>query len=351
MGYRAKLSDNLIVQPAVEVLANRLTPKQANKDFYGLTGTCPDCEAFKAANQWSDHSGIQAGLQRLQGRALDVHYTSAQLDGDTMLRSMCFSHYPSVDELCRVCSERKLAHHAAVVEVITEWASKAYPNCVVEAELQIVHAGAPPATFKPDICGYEKSTHKPVFCIEYQRSYETFVAFQKRHEIRHREFPEVHWYFDSAFYSRARNHRMFLADRDERFYTCWTDKATGQLIREDGAPPKEIQRVASAPKKFGCATEYSLIESQTTKEVLKPRPFLNKYMPMQVRGSRHPTPPRHRTSPNELIEQAHARGYRSTNLIHSFLKGSGVDMPISQLKKILKPETTSANNSDQLGLF
>ncbi len=123
MGYRAKLSDGLIIQPAVEVLANRMTPKQANEELFGVRGTCPDCQATLDRLKYTDHSGTQAGLSRLDmARALEVHYTSACIVDNVMKRTMHMTHLPNPDdELNRLCADHKLAHHAAVVQVIGEW--------------------------------------------------------------------------------------------------------------------------------------------------------------------------------------------------------------------------------------
>lgn len=356
MGYRAKLSDGTIIQPAVEVLANRMTPQQANKEFFGVRGTCPDCQATFDRLKYTDHAGTQQGLSRLDmARALEVHYTSACIVDNVMMRTMHMTHLPNPDqELSRLCADHKLAHHAGVVQVIGEWAAKAYPDCIVEVEMVIVHDGAPPETFKPDICGFDRETGKPVFCIEYQRSYETFRAFQRRHELRHKQFDKVYWYFDSGIYNRARSHRTFLYEREEDFYVCKTDKVTGQLIRDDGEPPRKIIRVSSAPKKLGCTSEYDLNKETTVRgERLGYRPHLDQSLPMLVRGGGSLPPSlRRKHTPEQLVQAALQRGYVQPSLVHSYLKGSGVDVPISKVREMLKPKQTPFHDTtDQLDLF
>lgn len=352
MGYRAKLSDGSIIQPAVDVLAHRLTPQQANEDFFQVRGSCPDCQQTFDRLKDTDHAGTLAGLARIDmARALEVHYTSAYIVDNVMLRTMHMTHLPNPDhKLCRLCAERKLAHHAAVVQVISEWAAKSYPDCIIEVELQITIDGAPPETFKPDICGYARDTRKPVFCIEYQRSYETFRAFQRRHEVRHREFDKVFWYFDQAVYNRASAHRTFLYEREEGFYSCKTDKESGQLIRDDGAPPNKIIQPSARPKLSTCVSEYALNKEPISRpEQMGWRPIIDQSLPMLIRGGQKPRP---RVSTESLISAARARGYTSPHLIQTFLKGSGVDLPFSKVKQLLAPKEDPRNDaSDQLTLF
>ena len=350
MGYKAQLSNGIIIQPPVDVLANRITPQQANKEYRGVTGDCPHCLKLQGLQAGTDNATMLAALSHID---LTVGYRSAHIVDGYMKRTMCFAHRPNPllsQMMCRLCADAKLAHHAMVLEVIGEWASKQWSNCRVEIELSIRLDGAPPETFSPDICGYDRNTNAPVFCIEYQRTYESFHKFQRRHEVRHKEFPSVLWYFDAPVYTKSREHRLFLYGRDEEFRKCWSDKNTGQLHGEIGMPPARVADSQVRPMLNDCSEAAAIRAKEMlerSKESLNYRAPLDPNLPFIATGRYV----KRGTTVLDLIEVAKTRGYRSLNHIHTFLRGSGIDIHISQLKDLMNPPRHVMPEGAQLQLF
>jgi hypothetical protein len=106
--------------------------------------------------------------------------------------------------------------------------------------MQIIIPGAPPVQFRPDVSVID-ATGKRLACIEYQRSKESFDAFKARDELRCSEFSEVLWFFRTGAYGSSLDHRDYLADRDRRFFRTWTERESGQLMREEGERPTRRQ--------------------------------------------------------------------------------------------------------------
>jgi len=237
MGYQARLADGAVIAPAVEVLSGELKPQQANARYRGTTGTCPHCEALRRSHLGTDNATLQAALSAAD---LTVHYRSAQLADDRMLRIMHFAHRPGFlrsDGACLLCRSADLAHHAAVVEVIGRWARKHWTGATVTAEMTVVLPGTPPQQFRPDVV-VQDADGKPVACIEYQRTPEAFVDFVARHELRCRQFPTVLWFFGPGAYGRSGQHRTYLHERGHEFYRCCLEPDTARLQYQAGKVPE-----------------------------------------------------------------------------------------------------------------
>jgi len=336
LGYRAELSDGLIIQPAVDVLAKRLTPRQANKEFWRVRGICPDCQKLREEYRDTDNANLRAALASLD---VTVVYRCAHIVDEVMKRLMHFGHMPGFlqsDLACRICRDRSVAQHAAALEVISEWAVREWPDCEVRTELKVVLPGTPPDRFEPDISIYRRATNEPVACIEYERKMDPFPAFQRRHAVRCRKFPTVWWFWEKGPYGRAGQHRRFLSERGDRFWKCWADPDTGGLEAEEGLPPEVRIDGVSTKTPPRCALGDLNLDGadEPTRIIRTPARAseINTNVPLsiQMRGEK--------PSVDELINAARERGYRSPSLIHHFLRGSGVDIDFRGVKRLLQPK-------------
>ena len=350
MGYKALLSDNSTVQPAVEVLANRISPKQANSTYKGTVGTCPHCLALRAENAFTDNQLLQAALREAD---LTVFYKSAHLVDDVMKRLMHFSHRPGflkTDAACLLCRDANLAHHAAALEVIAEWAAKKWTDCSVESELTVMLPGTPPEKFAPDISIYSREG-TPMACIEYQRSYESYDHFTRRHETRHRQFNEVLWFFDRGVYNRARAHRRYLDERSEPFFKCWTDPQSGQLQAEHGVAPDRVWSPPTQGKPDQCSLASLINAFEGRNEPRRNRTAddtpINRSLPLQISryrrsapASRHVAPPSSQTVVGQ-VRLALAAGHTHPFTIQCHLEGVGVGVPLHRVKEALEAIKTA----------
>jgi hypothetical protein len=345
MGYKALLSDNSTVQPAVDVLAGRLTPKQANSTFKGTIGTCPHCQALRAEHAFTDNQLLQAALREAD---LTVFYKSAHLVDEVMKRLMHFAHRPGflkTDAACLLCRDADLAHHAAALEVIADWAAKQWPNCSIESELTVVLPGTPPEKFSPDI-SIRSREGAPVSCIEYQRSHESYDHFIRRHEIRHRQFDQVLWFFDRGVYTRARAHRRYLDERSEPFFKCWTDPQSGQLQAEHGVAPERVwlPPTAGTPEKCSLASLINAFEGRDEPRRKKSADdvAINRALPLEVINARRaaaarlqPPAPQVKTV-EEHVRLALAAGYKHPSDIQWQLERAGAGASIRRIKEVVE---------------
>jgi hypothetical protein len=338
MGYKALLPDNSTVQPAVEVLANRLSPKQANSTYKGTVGTCPHCLALRAENAFTDNQLLQAALREAD---LTVFYKSAHLVDDVMKRLMHFSHRPGflkTDAACLLCRDANLAHHAAALEVIAEWAAKKWTDCSVESELTVVLPGTPPEKFAPDISIYSREG-TPV-------AYESYDHFTRRHETRHRQFNEVLWFFDRGVYNRARAHRRYLDERSEPFFKCWTDPQSGQLEAEHGVAPDRVWIPPTQGKPDQCSLASLINAFEGRNEPRRNRPAddtpINRSLPLAVINSRRaaaysPQPPTPQIKTvEEHVRAAMAAGYTHPSDIQWQLEKAGAGASIRRIKEVVE---------------
>lgn len=272
MGYEAILSTGEVIAPAVDFLDKQITAAQANKLYRGVTGTCSHCLALRRSLQGTDNITILAALSQDD---LPVHYVSAVLSGERVDRIMHFAHragYWTDATSCRICSDSRLVYHGAAVQVIARWARKQWPGSTVQAELRISAKGAPPTSFRPDIAVHD-ATGKPIACIEYQRSGENFLDFQKRDEVRLTEFPQVLWFFDRGVYHRSTQHRNYLHDAGRQFFKTWTDPQTLQLNYDEGAPHKAKAPATPQYKELDPCSEASLIRGLERHDVSRSGPL------------------------------------------------------------------------------
>ena len=269
MGYKALLADGSAIAPAVEVLDGVLTPRQADKTYKGVRGTCFHCRQRRDRIWEVESAAVQRALTTAD---LGVHYVSGFYEGESLKRIMHFAHKPGFlrgDTACLICRSASLAFHAQAVEVIRRWATREWPGCDVAAEMNVVLPGTPPQQFRPDIT-VQSADGKPVACIEYQRTPEQFDAFCRRHELRKRQFPDVRWFFASGAYGSSAQHREYLHDRGEVFYRCWVDNETGRLQVADGRPP--VKRGPAPPKsQVVKCSEAGLIQAMEAREAAAPR--------------------------------------------------------------------------------
>jgi hypothetical protein len=291
MGYKARLDDGSILQPAVDVLANRITHAKANAAYKGTSGICPHCEELRQQYANSDSTAVMLGFAVAD---LTVGYVSAQIIDGVMKRIMHFSHRPNTitpETTCLICRDAKLAHHAAALEVIGEWAANHWPDAVITQELTVVVPGTPPERFTPDIKVHGRDG-TPIACIEYQRSYESFDAFKRRHELRSTQYPLVWWFFDRPVYYRARDHRRYLSDRELTYFHSWVEKGSGQLIAEHGRPAESriITPTSGTPQQCSLADIIAAYEAPQQKRHRPVAPIANRHLGLEMRGIRRPAP-------------------------------------------------------------
>jgi hypothetical protein len=268
MGFQAVLPGGKVVAPAVEVLLGELTPQQANERYRGTEGLCPDCMALRKAQAGTDNPTIQSALSVAD---LHVSYRSASIDDrNRMTRVMHFAHRPGFwqqGDQCSLCrSGLDLLQHAAAVKVIGLWAEKQWAGCSVTAEMKVIVRGTPPALIRPDVAIHD-SQGKPVACIEYQRSAESFPSFKERDRLRLQEFPVVIWFFAGSTYARSGDHRDYLAAHGRRFYRCHV-LPEGRLEYEPGQPRKPVPSAQRVGKLTTCS-ESALVRALEDRD--KPR--------------------------------------------------------------------------------
>ena len=305
MGYQALLSDNSIIQPAVDVLEGIITPVQANRTYKGVTGKCPHCLALRDTYAESMSASLRNALSTAD---LTVGYRCAHIVDGSMLRIMHFAHRPGfmqTDAASALCRGGELAYHAAALEVIASWASTEWYGGTIRKELRVTIPGAPPETFRPD-CSIYAADGTPVACIEYQRSMETFDNFRRRHEVRLQEFPNVLWFFETGIYGRSPEHRRYLAKRAEPFFRCWVDAESGRLVAEPGRPPSLRHRVeaTNGPEKCSIASLINAYERQEFVQVVREQEMhgINTSLPMQVsKGAERAARPAPSTPSSSII--------------------------------------------------
>jgi hypothetical protein len=240
VGFQAILADGSVIAPAVDVLAGVIKASLANERYRGVSGTCPHCQQLRDQQAGTDNPLVQAALSIAD---LTVRFRRAQLEGDQMVRIMHFAHargFLASPGACMLCRDSNLAHHGAAVQVIGRWAQQHWPGAMVKAEMQVVAPGTPPTLFRPDVSVIDAAGRR-VACIEYQRTKESFESFKARDEARCREFGEVLWFFHAGAYGKSWDHRDYLADRGRRFFRTWTERESGQLMREEGERPTRRQ--------------------------------------------------------------------------------------------------------------
>jgi hypothetical protein len=311
VGFRALLPDGSTIAPAVEVLSGRLSPRQADRTYKGLTGVCVHCSQQRRRIHEIDNAHLQAALSIAD---LSVRYVSAAYDRDRMARIMHFAHRPGFlrGDLCQLCAEPNLARHASAVEVIGRWAQVEWPGADVRAELNVVLPGTPPQQFRPDI-SVRSLDGRPIACIEYQRTPETFSEFIARHSLRCRQFPDVRWYFAPGAYAASGNHRAWLHARGHAFYHCRVDPETGRLIASLGRPPSGRAAPAVAHRLEKCS-ESSLIRALEERDqpvARKESVELNTSLDMLMLGGqtiRHPGPPNPRAAGPAAVDGPPCRG-------------------------------------------
>jgi hypothetical protein len=321
MGYKARLADGSIIQPAVDVLAGRITPASANATYRGTAGVCVHCEKIRASHSAADD--------------LTVSYVSATVLDDAMTRIMHFRHRPGASSLastCPICRDVKHVHHAAALEVLSEWAAGYWPGAVITQELTIVAPGTPPERFIPDI---EVRDHRgdAIACIEYQRSKESFLDFKRRHDLRESTYPDVWWIFDRSIYKGLRDHRRYLSDQKQTYFVSWVEKGSQRLILEHGRPDEgRITSPARDCATGACSFDAAIMKHRTS---LPSSPIACNGV--EVRG----LVPRVKTV-EAHIQQALASGLSDVWSVRRYLERQGIIVPTDRIRKALRDAVGTA---------